>query len=231
MRIQLPFSFGGGQEDVYLVYTEGDNPNASRLPTGLVDKTLTYLMNSSQSGGVGRPVGGSGNVSHKVVKRTSVDGVTLITVSWFAKLPISKGVEVTWKYTHGLPRTGVGTTLTEGTLADIDADARAEDRKAARRIAKKSTPILNARGRRFDAYVRAERFRQTGYRAKDVPSKPWAPPWGGKPCTEKIWAWRLQDTSAEAMLTRPSIQGLPPKLLKMFTKHLVTKPRQQARFL
>ena len=43
--------------------------------------------------------------------------------------------------------------------------------------------------------------------------------------SEKMHAWRLQDTSAEAMLTRPSITGLAPELLKMFTKNYVTKPR------
>ena len=43
--------------------------------------------------------------------------------------------------------------------------------------------------------------------------------------SDKMHAWRLQDTSAEAMLTRPSITGLAPELLQMFTRNYVTTPR------
>ena len=43
--------------------------------------------------------------------------------------------------------------------------------------------------------------------------------------SDKMHAWRLQDTSAGAMLTRPSITGMAPELLKMFTRNYVTTPR------
>lgn len=45
--------------------------------------------------------------------------------------------------------------------------------------------------------------------------------------SDKMHAWRLQDTSAEAMLTRPSITGLAPELLAMFTRNYVTTPRPE----
>lgn len=45
------------------------------------------------------------------------------------------------------------------------------------------------------------------------------------PFSDAMHKWRLEDNSAEALLQRPSIKGLPPVLAKLFTRHFVTKPR------
>jgi cohesin complex subunit SCC1 len=48
------------------------------------------------------------------------------------------------------------------------------------------------------------------------------------PFSDEMHAWRLQDNSAEAMLTRPCMKGMAPALMQMFTRNFVTTARPDA---
>jgi cohesin complex subunit SCC1 len=48
------------------------------------------------------------------------------------------------------------------------------------------------------------------------------------PFSDEMHDWRKQDNSAEAMLTRPCMQGLAPELMQLFTSNFVTTARLDA---
>ena len=48
------------------------------------------------------------------------------------------------------------------------------------------------------------------------------------PFSEEAHQYRLQDQSAEALCSRPAMDGMCPELLQMFTRNMVTTPRGQA---
>lgn len=244
MQIQLPRHCGGGKVDVYLVYIQNDNPNPPESHAGPPTKTLTYLTNSSLIGGYGprRSQGGSGNIRHKVVSRTTDDqGIVQIAVAWFATRNIQKGAELTWPYMHSRQRDGFGTTLVVGTDADVEAHAKEQDKEARTFLQSRKetlTPALKLR--RFNVHTAIKQAQRTAMEER-------FPVFCSPAAFEKRWAWKLHwdtrggtDTSAAAMHmlkfeSPPFFQGrLAPKpevdelaifgLLKKLTK---PRPRLQ----